>query len=184
MFIRTLLITIFLSAIGIIEHTFFAALMGGIWYADMLLAFASARMTAVRGPGVWSWILVASVLTELFSHRIFGATLLGTLIGLTVTRIASYSLFSHRSFFARTSAMLLGILTAVFTTALLLVLFFFAVGTPASVLHPHSLVRSVHTVIATSLLSVLLLGVLSSLEPRLRWIFRNRSAQAMRIPYE
>ncbi len=172
MFFRTLCITIFLAAIGVFEHTFFAALTGGIWPADILLAVVVTRMTAIRGRGVWPWVLAAAFFEEIFSHQLFGVALLGTLIGLTVTRTASYSLFSHHSFFARASSAALGIISAIFSTVLLSYLFALAARTSTG-FHPQTFSQGLTSSIATSMFSLVILALLSFAEPKMRWIFRS-----------
>ncbi|MBP9748891.1 hypothetical protein KBD18_01670 [Patescibacteria group bacterium] len=172
MFFRTLCIVLFLAVIGVLEHTFFAGLAGGIWPADMLLGIAVTRMTAIRGPGVWPWVLATALFEEIFSYQLFGVALMGTLIGLTVTRTASYSLFSHHSFFARASSAVLGIVSAIFSTILLEFLFALAART-AMGFHSQSLAQGLTSSIATTVLALIVLAVLSYTEPKMRWIFRS-----------
>jgi hypothetical protein len=172
MFFRTLTIGLFLGLIGVFERTFFSALAGGIWPADMLLAIATTRMTAIRGHGVWPWLLTTVFFEEIFSHQVFGVALMGTVIGLTVTRTASYSLFSHRSFFARASSATLGIVSGLFSTVLLSHIFALAVR-PMSGMHPQTFAQGFISSIATVILALLILGGLSFVEPKLRWFFRS-----------
>jgi hypothetical protein len=108
----TSVIALFTTAFtALLGRSFFSALAGGIFPADLLVGVLAAVLSAFRPRSLLAWVVFGALNAELFSDSPLGGGAAAVIVCAVTTRLLLFYVFTHSSRVARVTCASIGAAT-------------------------------------------------------------------------